>query len=508
MGDEAGRVRYGTAEGRWVLGATVLGSGIVFLDGTVVNVALPAIGEDLDASFADLQWTVNAYLVTLSALLLLGGGLGDRYGRRRLFVVGLVAFTVASVLCGLAPSAELLVAARALQGVGGALLVPGSLSLIAASFHPEDRGRAVGAWSGLSGVSTAIGPFLGGWLIDAVSWRFVFLLNVPLAAVAVGVALRWVPESRSREEGRPDVLGAVLVTLGLASVSYAAIEHGASAAPVAGVVGVALLVGFVVVQRRVAHPMLPLGIFRSRQFTGANLTTLAVYAALGGALFLVVLRLQVSMGYSALEAGAATVPFTVLLLLLSPTAGALGQRIGPRVPMTVGPLVAAVGLVLFGRVGPGDAYVPDVLAAAVVFGLGMSITVAPLTAAVLGAVPDERAGLASGVNNAVARFAGLLAVAALPALAGIATDVAVAESLDEGYATAMAIAAAVCAAGGLVALLTVRGGDDVRPVVHPSPDHGCHDPCLDQDLLPGQATVSSAGRGPAPPSPTPLPPRR
>jgi EmrB/QacA subfamily drug resistance transporter len=490
-------LRYGTAAGRGTLAATVLGSGIVFLDGTVVNVALPTIGEDLGVSLSGLQWTVNAYLVTLSALLLLGGSLGDRYGRRRVFVLGLVVFTAASVLCGLAPTATTLVVARTLQGVGGALLVPGSLSIIAASFRPEDRGRAIGAWSGLSGVSTAIGPFLGGWLVDAASWRWIFLLNVPLAAVAVVVALRHVPETSADTGGGLDVPGAVLVTVGLGALSYAAIEHQRPAAVPVGLVGLLALAAFVVVQARGSHPMVPLGLFRSRQFTGANLTTLAVYAALGGALFLVVIRLQVSLGYSALEAGAATVPFTVLLLVLSPTAGALGQRVGPRLPMTVGPLVAAGGLWLFAGVGPGDGYVPDVLLAAVVFGLGMSITVAPLTSAVLGAVPDERAGVASGINNAVARLAGLLAVAALPALAGMGTGDDLAASLDEGYARAMVMAAVLCAAGGLVAAAVVRGGEPVRATVHPAPDHACHD-----------AALRPVAPGPAPPSTSPPPPRR
>lgn len=497
MPPNAPALRYGTAAGRGTLAATVLGSGIVFLDGTVVNVALPSIGDDLGVSLSGLQWTVNAYLVTLSSLLLLGGSLGDRFGRRRLFVVGLVVFTAASVLCGLAPTASTLVAARTLQGVGGALLVPGSLSIIAASFRPEDRGRAIGAWSGLSGVSTAIGPFLGGWLVDAASWRWIFLLNVPLAAVAVLVALRYVPETSAASPGGLDLPGAVLVTAGVGALSFAAIEHQRGAALPVGVGGLVALAAFVVVQARGAHPMVPLELFRSRQFTGANLTTLTVYAALGGALFLVVIRLQVSLGYSALEAGAATVPFTVLMLVLSPTAGAFGQRVGPRAPMTVGPLVAAVGLWLFGGVGPGDRYLTDVFPAAVVFGLGMSITVAPLTSAVLGAVPDERTGVASGVNNAVARLAGLLAVAVLPPLAGMGSGDDLAASLDQGYTRALGMAAVLCAAGGAVAFAVVRRAEPVTATVHPSPDHGCHDAAL----RPGAPT-------PAPPSTPPPPTRR
>ena len=475
---DAPEIRYGTATAGWVLAATVLGSGVAFLDGTVVNVALPAISEDLGTSLTGLQWIVNAYLVTLSALLLLGGSLGDRLGRRRVFVVGLAGFTVASLLCGLAPSSGFLIAARAVQGVGGALLVPGSLSIIAATFHPDDRVRAIGAWSGLAGVASSIGPFLGGWLIDAVSWRLIFLVNVPLAATAVAIAVRHVPETRSSTPSRLDIPGAVLVTTALAGICYAAIEHRGAPSAAALTVGVAALVGFVLVERTSSHPMLPLGIFRSRQFTGTNLTTLAVYAGLGGALFLVVLRLQVTLAYSALEAGAALVPFTGVMLALSPGAGLLSQRIGPRAPLTVGPIVAATGILVLSRVSAGDRYVAAVLPGVLVFGLGMALTVAPLTASVLATVSDELTGVASGVNNAVARLAGLLAVAGLPALAGIAADGPIATSLDTGFATALRIAAAVAAVGGVIAAVAVRQTTRVRAVAHPSLSHACHDPAL------------------------------
>lgn len=475
---DAPAIRYGTATARWTLAATVLGSGVAFLDSSVVNVALPAIGEDLDTSLTGLQWTINAYLVTLSALLLLGGSLGDRFGRRRIFVYGLAGFTAASLLCGLAPSSGFLIAARALQGVGGAMLVPGSLSIIAASFHPDDRGKAIGAWSGLAGVASSFGPFLGGWLIDAVSWRWIFLINVPLAVVAILIAVRHVPETRSITENRLDVTGATLITAGLAGISYFAIEHDGAASIVAGLVGVAAIVGFLLVERSSSHPMLPLGIFRSRQFSGTNLTTLAVYAGLSGAMFLVVLRLQVSLGYSALEAGASLVPFTVIMLVLSPLAGELGQRIGARLPMTVGPIVAAIGVLLLGEVSAGDHYLSAVLPGIVVFGVGMAVTVAPLTAAVLGSVGDEMTGVGSGVNNAVARLAGLLAVAALPALAGIATDESLATSLDTGYATALRVSAVTMVVGGLVAFAVVRTTSSVRTPTQPSVYHPCHDPCL------------------------------
>jgi EmrB/QacA subfamily drug resistance transporter len=449
-------IRWGSAEGRWVLAATVLGSGIVFLDGTVVNVALPAIGRDLGAPLTSLQWTVNAYLVTLSALLLLGGSLGDRLGRRAVFVAGLVGFTAASLLCGLAPNAPALIAARAIQGVGGALLVPGSLAIISSTFDPADRSTAIGAWSGLAGVATSIGPFLGGWLIDAVSWRLIFLLNVPLAAVAIAIALRHVPESRAQHVARPDGRGALLATVGLAGLSYAAIQHRGLGSLVAGLGGALAVAAFLFVEARTDGPMLPLDLFRYRQFSGANGTTFAVYAGLGGAFFLLAIRLQTSLGYSALEAGAAFVPFTLLMLVLSPTAGRLGQRIGPRVPMTIGPILSALGLLLFSRVGPGDTYLTGVLPGVVGFGLGMGLTVAPLTAAVLAAVDDERNGVASGVNNAVSRFAGLLAVAALPPLAGIGTGSSLAADLDAGFGRALLLAAALCLLGAAISAATVR----------------------------------------------------
>lgn len=465
-------VRYGTPSGRWVIAATVLGSGIAFLDGTVVNVALPAMGTDLGADITGLQWVVDSYLVTLGALLLLGGSLGDLYGRRRMLVVGLVWFTVFSVSCGVAPNTAFLVVSRALQGVGAALLVPGSLAIISASFAPGDRGSAVGAWSGLAGVVTAIGPFLGGWLIDAVSWRLIFLLNVPLAAVAVWITVRHVPESRgSRSSHGPDVSGAVSASAGLALLAYGLIERRWWVAVPGGLV----LALFVALERRRPGPMVPPSLFRSRQFSGANLTTFAVYAALGGALFFVVLQLQINLGYSALEAGAALLPVTILMLAVSARAGALAQRIGPRLPMTLGPLVVATGMLLFQRVKPGATYAASVLPAAVLFGFGLSITVAPLTAAVLAAVEERNLGVASGVNNAVARVAGLIAVAVLPVLAGI-SDAASPAELEHGFGRAMVVCAIVAAAGGVVALATVREATPVQATVQADLFHSCHDP--------------------------------
>jgi EmrB/QacA subfamily drug resistance transporter len=459
----AGLVSYGSAKGRWVLLATILGSGLAGIDATVVNVALPAIGKDLGVGFAALQWTITAYTLTLASLILLGGALGDRYGRRRVFVVGVIWFACASLLCGLAPGASWLIAARALQGVGAALLTPGSLAMIQASFVPADRARAIGAWSGLGGVATAIGPFLGGWLIIVASWRWVFLINLPLAVVVVLVARRHVPETRDpTASGRIDLLGAVLAVIGLAGVTYAIIEipdQGAGSFAVVGaaVVGVLAMVAFGVAESRQSHPMLPLSIFRSRQFSAANAVTLLVYGAFGGIFFLLAVQLQVVAGYSALGAGVALLPITVVMLLLSARAGQLAQRIGPRLPMSLGPLVCAAGVLMMRRIGPQADYLTDVLPAVTVFALGLSLLVAPLTATVLAAVDARHAGVASGVNNAVARAAGLIAVAALPVLAGISgDDYTNPQTFQSGFQVALLIAAGLLVAGSLLSLATIR----------------------------------------------------
>jgi EmrB/QacA subfamily drug resistance transporter len=337
--------------GRWVLAVAVLGSGLAFLDGTVVNVALPAIGRDLGASTSALQWILNGYLLTLASLILLGGSLGDRYGRRRFFVAGVALFTVASLLCAIAPSAGLLVAARLLQGIGGALLTPGSLAMLEASFRRSDRARAIGAWSGLAGVTTALGPLLGGYLVEAVSWRAVFLINLPIGIFVVAMAIRHVPETRDpMASAQLDVRGALLAALGLAGTTYALIEgpdRGMTGVIVlTGAGGTAALAAFLLAERRSAHPMIPLGIFASRQFSAANLVTFAVYASLSGVFFLLVAFLQISIGYSPIAAGAAALPVTALMLLLSARAGALAQRIGPRLPLTLGPVIIAAGMLL------------------------------------------------------------------------------------------------------------------------------------------------------------------
>jgi EmrB/QacA subfamily drug resistance transporter len=450
---------------RWVVLAAVLGSGMAMLDSTVVNVALPALGADLDAGIEGLAWTVNGYTLTLAAFILLGGSLGDRFGRRRVFVVGTVWFALASLLCGVAPSIELLVAARALQGIGGALLTPGSLAMIAGLFEGEERGRAIGLWSGLSGLASAVGPFVGGWLIEAAGWRWVFLINLPIAAVVVWVAQRHVPETRDPDAApRMDVAGAALGAAGLAGVTWALVAAGESgfspAVLVAGAAGALALAGFVLVERRSDHPMLPLGLFASRQFTAANAVTFLVYAALGGVVFAFVMHLQIVGGYSPLLAGTALLPVTALLLVLSGPAGALSERIGPRLPMSVGPLVSAGGVLLMLRIGERPSYLTEVLPAATVFGLGLAVTVAPLTAAVLAAAAARFAGIASGVNNAVARAASLLAVAVLPLAAGLSGDeYRQPDAFAAGFRLAALVCAALLAGGGLLAGLTIRRRD-------------------------------------------------
>ncbi|MEU9474555.1 MFS transporter [Streptomyces sp. NPDC048191] len=468
-------VRLASPQGKWILFTTILGSSMALLDSTVVNVALPRIGRDLGASLASLQWTVNAYMVTLAGLILLGGSLGDRYGRRKIFVLGVVWFAAASLLCGLSLGPGMLIAARALQGVGGALLTPGSLAIIQSSFHPDDRSRAVGLWSGFGGIGAAVGPFVGGWLVAGPGWRWVFLLNVPLALLCVPVALRHVPESRDGgKHARFDVLGAALGALALALVTYALIQArtGTVVVTLSAVAGLAAAVAFVLVERHRPDPMLPPDIFASRQFTAVNLVTLCVYAAFGGFFFLTALQLQVVAGYSPLAAGTALLPTTALMLLFSARSGALADRTGPRLPLTVGPLLCAVALLLMLRVGKDADYLTDVLPALLVMGTGMVTLVAPLTATVLASVDTARAGLASGINNAAARAAGLIAVAALPLLAGMGPEAyRVPAAFDAAFRRAMPICAGVLLLGAALAFTLVRRpGPDCR---HPE----CHVHC-------------------------------
>lgn len=430
---------------------------MTWLDGSAVNVALRAIGEDLDASLAQLQWINNGYLLMLASLILLGGSLGDRFGRRRIFVLGTVLFAGASVLCGLAPSAEVLVVARILQGAGGALLTPGSLAMIQGSFRPRDRAKAIGAWSGLGGVAGAVGPFVGGLLVDQASWRWIFLINLPLAVLTVVIAVRWVPETRDPHAPTTfDYTGAVLASLALAGTTYALIEWGGAGAPWAAAAGILAAVAFVALERRETAPMVPPALFRDRTFSASNAMTFLVYAALGAVLFFLVIQLQTVSGYSALQAGLATLPITLCMLFLAARGGALGARIGPRVPMTVGPLVMAVGTLLVTGVGTDVNYWLDVLPGLTVFGLGLALMVAPLTATVLAAAPDDNAGIASGINNAVARAGSLLAVAALPVALGLGGDAyADPVAFDAAYGSAMLACAGLLALGGVVSWFTI-----------------------------------------------------
>ena len=443
--------------GRWLLVATVLGSSLAFLDGSIVNIALPAIQRDFGGGVAGLQWTINAYTLTLAALILVGGSLGDRWGRRRVFVSGVVWFAFASLLCALAPSIEVLIAARAFQGIGAALLTPGSLALISASMDKQDRGAAIGAWSGLAGVSTAFGPLLGGWLVEVVSWRAVFYLNVPLAAAVVWIALRHVPESKDEEiEGRIDYSGAILTAAGLAALTYGLV--GLKVIP--ALLGIALLVGFVFQQRQSPHALVPLKLFANRTFTAANLSTFAVYGSLSGAMFLLVLQLQYVAGYSPLASGAATLPITIMMFLFSARSGRLSQRIGPRLQMTFGPFVASTGLLLLLPIGPDASYLTSVFPGVMVFAVGLTLLVAPLTTAVLGAAPNSQSGIASGINNAVARTASLLAVAALPPIAGISgANFAEPDVFSPGFRLGLLMCAFLLAAGGVIAGVLIRNSE-------------------------------------------------
>jgi EmrB/QacA subfamily drug resistance transporter len=456
-------LRYNEVAGRWVLFATVLGTGIAFLDATVVNIALPAIGADFDADLAALQWTINGYTLTLASFILLGGSLGDRFGRRRVFVLGVVWFALASLLCGLAPNAELLVAARAMQGLGGALLTPGSLAILQATFAEQDRGRAIGAWSGLGGIAGAIGPLLGGWLVEAATWRLVFLINVPLAILVVLISRRHVPESVDPDAPQHfDITGSAVCAVGLAGLTYGLIAWG-EAGSVDATVFLALAVGvggltlFLVVERMSDHPMMPLDLFASPVFRSVNLVTFLVYAALGGLFFMLVITLQVVAGYTPILAGTALLPVTGIMLLLSSWAGGLGQRIGPRIPMTIGPLVSAGGLVLLTRIGPDASYLLDVLPGVVVFGSGLALTVAPLTSTVLASAPHQHAGVASGINNAIARSAGLLIVAALPLLIGLIGDAYTdPDLLESAFVQAMLLCAVLLTLGGVLTAVSLR----------------------------------------------------
>jgi EmrB/QacA subfamily drug resistance transporter len=456
-------LHLGTARGRGVLAATVLGSGMAFLDGTIVNVAAKHIGIDFHSGFAALQWVLNAYTLTLAALILLGGSLGDRLGRRRVFLTGVIWFATASLACALAPNVGFLIAARAVQGIGGALMTPGSLAIISSSFVAEDRAAAVGAWSGLAGVSTALGPLLGGWLVQSFSWRWAFAINLPIALAVVALGLRYVPETRSAHAApRLDVGGTVLIALGLGGLTFGTTLAGSDgwtvSASAATALGALFIAAFVLVERREREPLVPLGLFRDRTFSGANLMTLCTYAALGAMFFVLVLNLQVSAGYGPLQAGLATLPITLVMLLLSARSGALAARIGPRLQLTVGPLIAGTGLLLLSRIDQHHhSYLVDVLPGVVLFALGMTTVVAPLTATVMSSAPQDQVGVASGVNNAIARTGGLLAVAVLPTLAGLHGEAyRNVTSMVHGYRIVALSCVALMITAAVIVAVTVR----------------------------------------------------
>jgi len=498
---------YSSAPGRWVLAITVLGSGIAALDATVVNIALPVIGRDFHTGIAALQWVMTSYILTLAAFLLIGGSLGDRFGRRKVYLIGIVWFALASAACGLAPGAVALIITRVLQGAGAALLTPGSLAILEASFAPADRARAIGAWSGLGGVAIAAGPLIGGYLISAASWRWIFFINVPIAAVVVALGARHVPESRDPDTtGQLDYAGALAAVVFLSGTTFAFIE-----APALGwtsptvlataLLGAAGLAAFLIREHRAAAPMLPLSIFAERQFAAASAVTFIVYAALTGATFLLPLVLQVVLGYSPLASGLALVPLTVIMLALSARSGQLASRIGPRLQLSAGPCVAGAGLAMltFSTSGPG--YLTHVLPAVVVFGLGMAVTVAPLTSTAMSSVPARHAGIASAVNNDLARFGGLLAVAVLPALAGITDAVYLhPAALAAGFRTAAFISGGLCAAGGLLAAVTITNPREVSRSAGEPPSGECLHCALDAPPLIASVSQVPGAEGPRSPA--------
>jgi EmrB/QacA subfamily drug resistance transporter len=439
-----------SATGRVALTATVAASGMAALDATIVNVALPHIGDDFDASVSALQWVLTGYLLALASLILLGGALGDHYGRRKVFLIGTIWFAAASLLCGSAPNVDVLIGARVLQGVGAALLTPGSLAILQASFVENDRAKAVGAWSGLGGVAGAIGPFVGGWLVDGPGWRWAFLLNVPVAVVVVVCTLTSVPETRDPHAARGlDIIGAGIGVVTLASATWALTESGPRGWSdptvfVGAIVAVLGAFAFVYRMLHAADPLVPPGLFARREFTVTNLATVLLYSAIGVSFFLVAYELQVAAGWSGLQAGTALLPATLLMLLFAARSGAIAQKIGPRVQLTIGPLLTAAGLLLLTRIGPETSWLPDVLPGAIVFGLGLVTFVAPLTATVMASVSSDHVSIASGVNNAIARTANLAAVAVIPVVSGL-TSASGPSEVTDSFRMALVIAAVISA---------------------------------------------------------------
>lgn len=452
-----GNVAIDSPLGRLVIATTVLGSAVAMLTATVVNVALPTLARDLDASSSSQQWVINAYLLTISALILIGGTLGDRYGRLKVYRLGVVWFAVASLACAIAPNVETLIVARLLQGVGGALLTPGSLAIIEATLRKADRGRGVGRWSGLIGIAGAIGPLVGGVLVDW-SWRWVFLLNLPIAAAVLLMSVR-LPESADPEarETPLDIVGSALTVAMLGGASYALIEGpNRGLGPTVGgaaILSACALVALIIVEPRRPGAVVPIDLFANRTFAGANLITFLVYGGMGVVFFLIPIQLQVTAGFSPLRAGAAFLPSTALMMLLSSKAGDIAQRIGPRLPLTVGPILIALSMLLFRRIGPAADYFTDVLPAVLTLGFGLAISVAPVTSAALGSVPEHRSGAASGANNALSRTGQLLAIAAVPPIVGLTGDaLSDPARLNTGFDRAMVFGAALVAIGAAVSI--------------------------------------------------------
>ena len=457
----------GSARGRIALVATVGASGMAMLDATVVNVALPHIGADFHANVSALQWVLTGYLLALASLILLGGALGDRFGRRRVFVIGTAWFSVASILCGVAPNIETLVIARVLQGIGGALLTPGSLAILQASFRERDRAPAVGAWSGLGGIAGAIGPFLGGVLVDGPGWRWAFLINLPLAVAVIVCARVAVPETRDpHATGSLDVIGVLLAVAALSASTWALTEAGPRGwtdAAVLGAAGVAVvaIVGFVLRMLRARDPLVPPALFRNRAFRVTNYATVLLYGALGVTFFLIAYELQVASGWSALRSGTALLPVTIIMLIFSAPSGALAQRIGPRLQLTVGPIVVGIGLLLFTRIGPNASWFSDVLPGALVFAVGLVAFVAPLTATVMAAADPDHVSVASGVNNAIARTASLASLAVVPVVAGLAAASG-AREVTTAFRAALVIVAIVAACAGPLCFVGLRADQRTR----------------------------------------------